>query len=160
VSERVGPGKPERLMSRVMGACGLGPPPPRRWLVQQRPENCAQTVVAMLAGREPEEIERMVGHTGALTVADTLSVLSRLGYGCRPISASLVLQFWPSLLERAGGRKLRGLGFRRPTRGEKYGHAYLLFGRRLYDPADGSFVRLDAAAVKSLDWLALLPDAR
>src|SRR5690606_23239607 len=98
----------------------VGPVPPRRWLKQARPDNCSQTVIAMLTGRSVSAISRSAGHTGALGVSQALRLLSALGLPlARPIAGRHAAEFWPVYRQRSGGRRLRGLAFRVSRPGEE-----------------------------------------
>ena len=125
---------------------------------QTRERNCVQTVVAIALGRDVDEVEKRAGTDGDLTVSETLDLLDAYGVTCRPISAHLVADFWPSFYARSGGARLRGLAFRLPAEGEDVGHAYYVHGKRIYDPATGRERSVDPSALKTLDWLAILPD--
>lgn len=129
-----------------------------QWLRQTREHNCVQTVLAMALGLPIELVEDAAGTTGSMTVGETLHLLAELGVFCRPVSADLVSQFWSTFYRRSGGRRLRGLGFRLPEREGETGHAYLLVGAQMYDPASGQRTRVDAATLRTLDWLAILPE--
>lgn len=143
---------------RALAFLRLAPPPPHAWLHQSRDDNCAQTVISMITGVPVARVAQYAGRSGALSVSEALAVLARLGIRARPVSASIVSEFWPTFRDRAGGRRLRGIAFRTtPFPGERYGHAYLLFGDRIYDPRTGDLGKLDASTFKSLDWVALLP---
>lgn len=111
----------------------------------------------MITGAPVSKVCEMVRTEGPLSVSETLAVLSRLGCACRPVSSAMVADFWPLYQRRAGGRRLRGVAFRVARPGEPYGHAYLLFGKKIYDPLNGEFRALDASVLRGLDWIALLP---
>ena len=141
----------------ILAFLRMGPPAPKRWLRQPKEDNCAHTVIAMLTGRSLADVIRTAGRDGPLSVSESLAVLSSFGLRCRPLSSAFAADFWPMFQRRAGGRRLRGLAFRLSAPGERHGHAYLLFGSRYYDPATGTFARLDAASIRRFDWIALLP---
>jgi hypothetical protein len=124
---------------------------------QSRERNCVQTVVAIALGRDVSEVEDRAGTQGDLTVSQTLELLDSYGVSCKPISARLVADFWPSFYARSGGGSLRGLAFRLPAPDEEVGHAYYVHGKRIYDPATGKETSVDPAALRTLDWLAILP---
>lgn len=124
---------------------------------QKRNDNCVQTVVAMLTGNDVEEIEQMAGTIGKMTVDETLVLLGRLGIYSRPVAASMVADFWSVFYQRHGARKLRGLGFALPKEAGKAGHAFLITGANMYDPATGDSEPINEESLKQLDWLALVP---
>lgn len=137
----------------------FGPSGRIRWLRQSREDNCVQTVLAIVLGLSCEVVEAEVGTTGALTIHDTLDLLSDLGVPCRPIAAELAADFWPVFYRRAGKRKLRGIGIQLPRRGEPIGHAYVLSGKTMYDPATGRKYPMEPDVIRErLNWLAIFPD--
>jgi len=149
-----------RLAAPILAGFRVGPKPPRQWLRQTLPDNCSQTVLSMLTGKDLAEITRLAGRPGALGISHACRVLEASGVHCgRPLAAQHAAEFWPVYWRRAGGRRLRGLGFRVARQGEDHGHAWLLFGNRLYDPADGEFRTLDPDAIRQLDWVVLCTSA-
>lgn len=147
-----------RLIAPSLYRFRLSPEPPYAWLRQSAPDNCGQTVVSMLTGRTVAEVTRAAGEGGAIGVSQVLRLLEGFGVPAgRPVAGAHAAEFWPVYRQRAGGRRLRGLGFRVSRPGEEYGHVSLLWGREVYDPADGLFRRSDAAAVAAFDWVVLLP---
>lgn len=141
-----------RRVASVLGGRGY------RSYRQTREHNCVQTVVAIALSCDIAEVEREAGTSETMTVAETFDLLDRYGISCQPMSAHLMADFWPSVYERSGGGRLRGLAFRLPSGKEGIGHAYYIHGRRVYDPASGREVPLDPAVLRSLDWIAVLPD--
>lgn len=138
--------------------CWLGLGPGIRRQRQSRPHNCVQTVVAMALGVPIEMVEDLAGTKGAMTVRQTIDLLDEFGIGCRPVSAEFVAEFWDAFYRMSGGRKMRGLAFRLPRDQETVGHAYLVLGRKMYDPASGRTMRLDKRRLRSIDYLAVFPD--
>lgn len=142
---------------RLLALLRLGPKPPDRWLVQSRRDNCAQTVVAMVTGLPVAQVSKYAGTKGALSVSDTLNLLAQLGVACRPVAAHVVADFWPVFRRREGGRRLRALAFRGPGAGEEYGHVSYILGNRIYDTASGSFTSYSEEELRSMDWIAFMP---
>ena len=133
-----------------------------RWLRQERPRNCVQTVVAMAVGASVADVEAVARTEDTLDIPATMTLLAHYGVFCRPISAQLVADFWPMYYRQGGGRRLRGLGFAspNPAHGREVGHAYFLYGPRLYDPATGITEALDEPHLRQLDWLVLFPETQ
>ena len=128
-----------------------------RWQRQSRPQNCVQTVVAMALGVPTEAIERVAGTDGAMTVRQTIDLLSEFGIECRPVSAEFAAEFWEAFYRLSGGRRMRGLAFRLPRDRETVGHAYFVLGRKMYDPASGRITRLGKRRLRAIDYLAIFP---
>lgn len=129
-----------------------------RRLRQDRPDNCVQTVLAMAIGVPTDVIEDEAGTSGALTIGETIDLLSRFGIESRRVHSRLLAEFWSAFYRMSGGRKMRGLAFALPRDGERIGHAYFVLGRRVYDPATGRIRRLTQRVVRRLDLFAIFPD--
>jgi hypothetical protein len=137
----------------------FGRGPRVRFFRQSRPGNCVQTVVAMALDVPVAAVERETGTDGTLTVAETTVLLNRLGVSGLPMSAGSASDFWDVFLLRHGGRRLMAVAFELPRGGAQDGHAWLLAGRRMYDPGTGQVARLDRQSVRRFDYLLPIPEA-
>lgn len=125
---------------------------------QRRPENCVQTVLAMILGVGVEEVEKAARTQGTMTLERAMELLHLLGIEARPLEASLAAGFWTLFYDRHGRARLRGLGMRLPRDEEEgIGHAMLVYGKYIYDPATGRTDKLTVDRLEGLDWLLLLP---
>jgi hypothetical protein len=124
---------------------------------QTRPQNCVQTSIALALGIPVEAVEREAGSTATLRLPDVRWLTDRLGVASPLMAAELVAQYWPLYYRRYGGRRLRGYGIRTPRAGEPIGHAFALFGPRLYDPLTGKGIRLSPRLLREhLDWVGFV----
>lgn len=140
------------ILSTLIGA------PSARLTPQTRPHNCVQTVLAMALGTEIEEMERLAGTTGALTLADALNLLAGQGVRTRPVSTRLVRDFWGAFYSRNGGPRLCAMAVRTAREGEETGHAFLVLGRRIWDPSTGRWRSLGQDVLRELDWIVVIPE--
>lgn len=124
--------------------------------LQTRPTNCVQTVLAWGLDQPVELLEQHAGTTGPLSVEDALRLLAEAGVPARPVSVSLVQEFWEAFSPTRGRRHIEGLGIRLPRGTDKLGHAVLLSRGKLYDPATGRAQPFSAADLDGLDWLVLI----
>lgn len=141
------------MLRGAVAAFGIGRPRVR----QTRPENCVQTAVAAALGVTLDEVEHVAGTTGRMTIPDALGLFARFGVGVRLVEPGFAAQFWSTVSGEAGGPRLRGIGFRVPGDGETIGHAYLLQGARLVDPATGLGVGITPARLLAMSRIALIP---
>lgn len=132
-----------------------------RLVRQTRPHNCVQTVIAIGLGVTVEFVERSAGTTGTMRIQGAMDLLRELRISSgRPVAASHAAAFWPFYYRQNGGRRMRGLGFVLPASEGDVGHAYFLYGRRMFDPATGRTMRLrDSSVRRHLDCIVFLPRA-
>jgi hypothetical protein len=116
-----------------------------------------QTVVAMALDLPIDLVEREAGTRESMDIDDTITLLRKFDLQCRPVGARMVADWWSVFYKQGGGRGLRGLGCLMPKGRNETGHAYLLVGRRMYDPASARMLPLNADTVRQLDWVVFFP---
>lgn len=146
-----------RWHSRISDILGIGPAVPHAWLLQDREDNCSQTVLSMLTGLSVDEISGQMGRTGSSGITESVQFLHQQGFACwRPMSAAHVAEFWAVYRQRSGGRRLRGLAFTVAREGQARGHAWLLHGNYAYDPGTGRFEALNEERLRGFDYVVFL----
>jgi hypothetical protein len=116
-----------------------------------------QTVIAMGLDLPIDLIEREAGTLESMGIESTVDLLERYGLQCRPVAARLIADWWSVFYKQAGGRSLRGIGCLMPKGDRETGHAYLLIGKRMYDPGSARMLPLSPDTVRDLDWVVFFP---